>query len=108
MEMVKITDADFDEKVKSCKIAVIDFWATWCRPCKAIEPYLLEIAQNFADQGVVVFRLNADEDPAVPAKYSIFSLPTVLFFKDGQLVDKIVGAHPKQKFIGKVEELLEE
>jgi len=105
--MQELTDKDFEEKVKQAPVAVVDFWATWCRPCKAIEPYLAAVAEEFAGRGVVVFRVNADDYPALPAKFAVFSLPTVLFFKAGTLVDKIVGAHPKQAFSEKLEELLE-
>ena len=105
MEM--ITDKDFDEKVRGAEVAVVDFWATWCRPCKAIEPYLLEIAERYAEKGVKVFRINADENPEVPSRFSVFSLPTVLFFKRGSEAARIVGAAARDKYFKVLEEVLE-
>lgn len=97
----------FQEKVNSAKVALVDFWATWCRPCKVIEPHLASIAEEFADRGLKVFRVNADENPEFLARMGVFSLPTVLFFKEGNLVDKIVGARTKADFVKIVEEFLD-
>ncbi len=104
--MEPISDKDFEEKVKSVEVAVVDFWATWCRPCKAIEPYLEEIAERYAERGVKVFRLNADESPEVPSKLAVFSLPTVIFFRKGTEVARIVGAASKDKYFKVMEEVL--
>jgi thioredoxin 1 len=105
--MEEIKPEGFEEKLAGAKLALVDFWATWCRPCKAIEPHLVSIAEEFADRGVKVFRLNADENPEFLARLSVFSLPTVLFFKEGKLVDKVVGARTRSDFVKVVEELLE-
>ena len=105
--MEEIKPEGFEEKLAGTKLALVDFWATWCRPCKAIEPHLASIAEEFADRGVKVFRMNADENPEFLARLSVFSLPTVLFFKEGKLADKVVGARTRSDFVKVVEELLE-
>lgn len=105
--MEELDPAHFNEKVSGAKLALVDFWATWCRPCRAIEPHLASIAEEFADKGVKVFRVNADENPEFVARFNVFSLPTVLFFKEGNLVEKMVGAKPKSEFTRIIEELLE-
>jgi len=104
--MEDIKPEGFEEKLKEAKIAIVDFWATWCRPCKAIEPHLASIAEEYAERGVKVFRVNADEHPGFLAWLGIFSLPTVLFYKEGELVEKVVGARAKADFVKIVEELL--
>ncbi|MEO0141623.1 MAG: thioredoxin [candidate division WOR-3 bacterium] len=105
--MEELDPSRFEEQVSGAKIVLLDFWATWCRPCKAIEPHLAAIAEEFADKGVKVLRLNADAYPETVARFGVFSLPTVLFFKEGKLVDKIVGARPKSDFTKLIEELLD-
>lgn len=105
--MEELKPDEFAGKVDGAPVALVDFWATWCRPCKAIEPHLESIAEEFAERGVKVFRVNADENPGFLAQYSVFSLPTVLFFKEGRLVDKMVGARTRAEFAKRVEELLE-
>jgi len=106
--METISDKEFEEKVKGAEVALVDFWATWCRPCKAIEPYLLEIAEKYADRGVKVFRINADENPEVPSRFSVFSLPTVIYFRRGAEAARIVGAAARDKYFKVLEEVLGE
>ncbi len=105
--MEDIKSEGFQEKLAGVKLALVDFWATWCRPCKAIEPHLASIAEEFADRGVKVFRVNADENPEFLARMGVFSLPTVLFYKEGNLVDKVVGARTKADFVKIIEEFLD-
>lgn len=91
---VTITDADFDEAVKKYTTIVVDCWAPWCGPCRMVGPVIEELAKEM--QGKVVFgKLNVDENPVISAKHQIMSIPTLLFFKNGELIDKFVGAMPK-------------
>jgi thioredoxin 1 len=91
---VTITDADFDEAVKKYTTIVIDCWAPWCGPCRMVGPVIEELAKEM--QGKVVFgKLNVDENPMTSAKHKIMSIPTMLVFKEGKLIDKFVGAIPK-------------
>ncbi|RLG94632.1 thioredoxin [Candidatus Bathyarchaeota archaeon] len=91
---VEVTDADFDEFVKNNQKVVVDCWAAWCAPCRMLTPIIDELAQEKTD--VKFAKLDVDKNRAVPTKYGIMSIPTLLYFKDGQLVDKTLGALPKQ------------
>ena len=90
-----VTDASFEEDVlKSDKPVLLDFWAEWCGPCKMIGPILEELAGEYGDK-IQIAKMNVDENPATPGKFRIRGIPTLLLFKNGQLVDQLVGAHPK-------------
>jgi len=103
---VKLTDANFDEIVlKADKPVLVDFWAEWCGPCRVIGPMVNDIAEDYNDR-VIVGKLDVDSNPAVSAKYGIRNIPTILFFKNGQVVDKQVGVVPKGNLVNKVEALL--
>jgi thioredoxin 1 len=95
-EPITITDGNFDQVVLRSRLPVlVDFWAVWCGPCKMIAPHVAALAQEFAGKAVVG-KLNVDENPRVPGQYGIMSIPTLLIFKDGRVVDQIVGAQPAQ------------
>ncbi|HCG2509959.1 TPA: thioredoxin [Staphylococcus aureus] len=94
MAIVKVTDADFDSKVES-GVQLVDFWATWCGPCKMIAPVLEELAANYEGKADIL-KLDVDENPSTAAKYEVMSIPTLIVFKDGQPVDKVVGFQPKE------------
>lgn len=94
MAIVKVTDADFDSKVES-GVQLVDFWATWCGPCKMIAPVLEELAADYAGKADIL-KLDVDENPSTAAKYEVMSIPTLIVFKDGQPVDKVVGFQPKE------------
>lgn len=91
---IVLTDANFDETIKSDKPVLVDFWAEWCGPCKMIGPVVEELAGEY-DGKAVIGKLNVDENPGVTARFGIRSIPTLLVFKSGQIVDKQVGAVPK-------------
>lgn len=94
MAIVKVTDADFDSKVES-GVQLVDFWATWCGPCKMIAPVLEELAADYEGKADIL-KLDVDENPSTAAKYEVMSIPTLIVFKDGQPVDKVVGFQPKK------------
>lgn len=101
------TDANFDAKVlASDKLSIVDFWATWCPPCLAIGPTIDALAHDYEGK-VNVGKLNADENPKVCISYGVTNLPCVLFIRNGQVVDKQVGAAPKAVYDKKVKKLLE-
>ena len=103
---IVLTDSNFEELVlHSDKPVLVDFWAEWCGPCRIIGPIVNEIGEDFKDQ-VVVGKLDVDNNPAVSSKYGIRNIPTILFFKNGQVADKQVGAVPKSNLVHKVEALL--
>ena len=91
---VEITDTNFDEFVKNNSKVVVDCWAAWCAPCRMLSPIIDELAEEKTD--VTFAKLDVDKNRTVPSKYGIMSIPTLLYFKDGQLVDKTLGVLPKQ------------
>lgn len=96
-ELLQITDADFEGKVLGSKgVFVLDFWATWCGPCRMMEPVLQELAGEMSD--ITIGQLNVDENPATAMKYEVMSIPTFIIFKDGSQVKRLTGAMPKAKF----------
>lgn len=101
-----LNDSNFDQLVlQSERPAVVDFWATWCGPCRMISPIVDQMAEKFAGQ-VDVFKCNVDDSSDVPAKFGIRNIPTILFFKGGELVDRVVGAVPQAELEKKINSLL--
>lgn len=100
-----VTDANFKDILATDKLVMVDFWATWCGPCRAIAPVVEELASEY-DGRVVVAKCNVDECQTIPVQYGIRNIPTLLFFKGGQLVDRMVGAAPKAEFVKKIDSLL--
>ena len=98
---IEISDANFDEIVKKYKNVAIDCWAPWCGPCLMIAPVIEELAREL--KGKIVFgKLNVDNNPKIAMKYNIMSIPTILLFRDGELVDRIIGAMPKEFLVEKL------
>jgi thioredoxin 1 len=100
---LEITDSNFEELVvKSGKPAVIDLWAEWCGPCRMVGPMIEELAHEYGDKANIG-KLDVDNNPAITAKYGIRNIPTILFFKNGQMVDKQVGVAPKATIKQKID-----
>ncbi|MEI7675154.1 MAG: thioredoxin [Bacteroidales bacterium] len=100
-----ITDASFQELLQSGKPVVVDFWAEWCGPCRMVGPIIEELSKEY-DGKVTIGKIDVDENTEVAAQFGIRNIPTILFFKDGQVVDKQVGAAPKSAFVAKIDSLL--
>jgi len=105
--ITEITDANFaDEVGKGEGLYMVDFWAEWCGPCRMIAPTVDELADEYQDKGLKVGKLNVDLNPQTSVKFAVRSIPAVLFFKGGELVDQVVGAGPRAMYENKVLEHL--
>ena len=105
-ETAEVTDATFDAEVlNSDQPVVLDFWAEWCAPCRAISPIIKQLAEDY-DGKVKVVKMNIDENPQTPGKYGVRAIPTVLAFQNGQVVEQLQGARPKAAFEEMVQKLL--
>lgn len=102
---LEITDSNFREILAEGKPVVMDFWAPWCGPCKMVGPIIDELATEYEGK-VIIGKCDVDENGDVAAEYGIRNIPTVLFFKNGELVDKQVGSAPKSAYVAKIEAIL--
>ncbi len=103
---IEITDANFEEIIASDKPVLIDFWAEWCGPCKMIGPLVEELAVEYEGKAVIG-KVDVDSNPAISAKFGIRSIPTLLVFKGGEIVDKQIGAVPKSVLSQKLDAQVE-
>ena len=102
---LEVTDANFEELVNAGKPMVLDFWAEWCGPCRMVCPIIDELATEYEGK-VTIGKMDVDNNNDVVAQFGIRNIPTVLFFKEGKLVDKQVGAAQKSAFVAKIDALL--
>ena len=102
---LEITDSNFQEILAEGKPVVMDFWAPWCGPCKMVGPIIDELATEYEGK-VIIGKCDVDENGDVAAEYGIRNIPTVLIFKNGELVDKQVGSAPKSAYVAKIEAIL--
>lgn len=107
MAIVHMKNSELDGAVAQLPVAMVDFWASWCGPCKMIGPSIEHLSQTY-DQRVFVGKVNVDEEVEAAARFGVMSIPTVIFFKDGKEVDRIVGAYPEEAYVNKLETLLEQ
>ncbi len=104
---IHITDAEFEQKIlKSTTPVVVDFWAPWCGPCRMVAPILEDLAKEYGDK-IVIAKVNTDEDPQYAIRYGVQGIPTMLFVKNGQLFDRIVGAAPTPMIKQRIDAMLE-
>ncbi len=105
-ELLHVGDKNFADEVLNAPLPVlVDFWATWCGPCRTIGPVVEELAKEFNGKAKVV-KLNVDENPATPAQYGVRGIPTLILFKGGKVQDQIVGAVPKARLVAMIEKAL--
>ncbi len=100
-----ITDSSFDQLLAQGKPMVVDFWATWCGPCKKVGPYIEELAEQYAEQAIIG-KVDVDDNDELAMRFGVRNIPTILFIKDGQVVDKQIGAAAKNVLEEKLKEIL--
>ena len=101
---IDLNSSNFENTIKS-GVSLVDFWAPWCGPCRMIAPVIEELAEDF-DGKANICKVNTDEEQSISIQYGIRSIPTILFFKDGEMVDQMVGAQPKQALADKINSLM--
>jgi thioredoxin 1 len=104
-KVFEVTDTNFGETIEGATgLALVDFWAAWCGPCRMVAPIVAELAEDYSDKGLTVGKLDVDTNQATASRFGIRSIPSILFFKDGKHVDTVVGAVPKPFLEAKVNE----
>lgn len=105
-EALKVDESNWEtDVIQSPELVMVDFWAVWCGPCQMVAPIIEELATDYAGK-IRVRKLNTDENPEVSGRFQVMSIPTILFFQNGQVVEKIVGARPKRQFKEVIDSLL--
>ncbi|MER3424109.1 MAG: thioredoxin [Nitrospiraceae bacterium] len=105
-QAVKVDQSTWETEVmKAPGLVMVDFWAVWCGPCQMVAPIVDELANEYAGK-LRVYKLNTDENPEIAGRYQVMSIPTILFFKNGQPVEKLIGARPKRQFKEVIDSLL--
>ena len=102
---LQITDQSFDALLKENEVVVVDFWATWCGPCQMVGPIIEELAADYEGR-TAIGKCDVDANSELPAQFGVRNIPTILFFKKGELVNKLVGAQPKAKFVEVLDSIL--
>lgn len=101
-KVVQLTDAEFDNLIQSDQPTLVDFWAPWCGPCKAIGPVIEDLAVEF-DGKVTIAKMNVDDNPETPGKFGIRAIPTLILFKKGEVVDQVTGSVGKSQLVALIE-----
>jgi len=105
--MIEITESNFSEIIeKSDKLVVIDLWAEWCGPCKVLAPILEEVSIEYKDKDILICKCDIDNNNEIAIKYSIRNIPTILFIKNGEVIDKMVGVQSREQTTLKIDSLL--
>lgn len=106
-KVFEITDTNFDEEIRDRdELSMVDFWAVWCGPCRIIAPVIEQLAEDYADRGLRVGKLDVDSNPQTASQFGVRSIPTVIFFRNGEVVDKVVGAVPRPQLEEKIKRYL--
>jgi thioredoxin 1 len=105
--ILEVTDDNFVSEIEQGSgLQMIDFWATWCGPCRMVAPIVSELADEYQEKGLRVGKLDVDSNPSTTARFRVTSIPSILFFKDGELVDRVVGAVPRPHLEEKIKQHL--
>lgn len=105
-KVFEFTEDNFQETIEKAEVALVDFWAIWCGPCRMVAPTIKQLAKDYGNDTIVIGKLDVDSYPELAGKYRVRSIPTLLFFKDGQVYDKIIGAAPRARIEAKLKEIV--
>ena len=108
MALIHLNEESFNETLDAGKLMLVDFWATWCGPCRMLGPVIEELAEEYEGKDVVIGKVDVDENPVLAQRYGVMSIPTVIFFKDGEEFDRKVGTMPFEAYADTLDEALED